>query len=134
MSTTLGTKLARTAFHIDDVRVRNKGATLALKYTHLPNYLSVCAELLRTHAPSTDVVSSQTLVYGKRGLRITDMYPVGNYAFRITFSDHHDAGIYTYDYLEHLTTNKWQISREYLRRLKNNNKKRVLKQQKQYFF
>jgi DUF971 family protein len=34
-----------------------------------------------------------------RPLNITGMRPVGNYAYNIAFSDGHDSGIYTFEYL-----------------------------------
>lgn len=36
------------------------------------------------------------------GLTIREVVPVGNYAYRIAFSDGHDTGIYTLDYLYRL--------------------------------
>ena len=35
-------------------------------------------------------------------VRITAMNPVGNYAYQIVFSDGHDTGIYTFEYLQEL--------------------------------
>ncbi len=35
-------------------------------------------------------------------LRIDGMRPVGNYAYNIAFSDGHDSGIFTFDYLREL--------------------------------
>jgi DUF971 family protein len=37
-----------------------------------------------------------------RPLVITGMKPVGNYAYSVAFSDGHDTGIYTLDYLREL--------------------------------
>ena len=125
----LGSKMGRSALKVNDVRVKNKGATLALIFDHhrpVGRQVTYSAELLRVIAPSTDVASHDTLVYGKKGLRITDMYPVGNYAFRITFSDDHDAGIFTYEYLDEISSKKWEVMREYLKRLRQNNKRRAI--------
>ena len=36
------------------------------------------------------------------GVRIRDMQPVGNYAYRIQFDDGHDTGIYTLERLREL--------------------------------
>lgn len=36
-------------------------------------------------------------------LAVTGMSPVGQYAYKITFSDGHDSGIYTLEYLRELT-------------------------------
>jgi DUF971 family protein len=35
-------------------------------------------------------------------LAITGMQPVGQYAYKIVFSDGHDSGIYTLEYLREL--------------------------------
>lgn len=39
-----------------------------------------------------------------RPLKITSMHPVGQYAYNIGFSDGHDTGIYTLEYLRELGT------------------------------
>jgi DUF971 family protein len=36
------------------------------------------------------------------GIRIVDLAPVGSYAYHIVWSDHHDTGIYTLDFLREL--------------------------------
>eukprot|EP00759_Apiculatamorpha_spiralis_P039475 PhF_6_TR38323/c0_g1_i1/m.57146 len=123
----LGAKFAKSVVKIDDVRIRNQGRTLALKFSDRPEvYATLSAELLRVMAPSTDVVSNNTLVYGKRGLSIIDMYPVGAYAFRITFSDQHDAGIFSYEYLRTMRDNKWGVMRTYITRIRDAKKSRIL--------
>jgi len=35
-------------------------------------------------------------------LQLTSMQPVGNYAYNIAFSDGHDSGLYTFEYLRAL--------------------------------
>ncbi len=35
-------------------------------------------------------------------LRIEGMHPVGNYAYNISFSDGHDSGIFTFEYLREI--------------------------------
>lgn len=85
------------------------------------------AEFIRVYTPSTDgTFGTDRVVYGRRGVRITDMIPVGNYALRISFSDKHDAGIYAYDYLYHLTCpeHKYRLMREYIRELRSQRKSR----------
>jgi DUF971 family protein len=39
-----------------------------------------------------------------RPLKVLDMKPVGNYAYSIAFSDGHDTGIYTLEFLRGLGT------------------------------
>jgi DUF971 family protein len=55
----------------------------------------------RTHPPAATllpVLSAAEI----RPLTITAMRPVGNYAYAIAFSDGHDSGIYTLEYLKEL--------------------------------
>lgn len=85
------------------------------------------AEYLRVMTPSTDgTFATDRVVYGRRGITIRGVTPVGNYAVRIGFSDDHDAGIYSYDYLFHLTCpeHKYRLMREYIRALKKARKSR----------
>ncbi|ORC84193.1 Myb domain protein 40 [Trypanosoma theileri] len=82
------------------------------------------AELLRVYSPSTDVIGSDALIYGRRGITIEDVIPVGNYALRIVFSDGHTGGIYPYEYLFDLGRHKYTRMREYIRQLKAKRKSR----------
>ncbi|RHW68585.1 hypothetical protein DPX39_100011800 [Trypanosoma brucei equiperdum] len=82
------------------------------------------AEFLRAYSPSTDVIGADALIYGRRGITITDVIPVGNYALRIVFSDGHSGGIYPYEYLFHLGQCKYTKMREYIRRLREKRKSR----------
>ena len=91
---------------------------------------TLSAELLRSHAPSTDVTGVRGIViYGKRGVTIRDLYVVGNYAVRIQFSDGHDAGIFPYGYLWELCGagvggDKFAIMRKYITDLRRARKDR----------
>lgn len=51
-----------------------------------------------TPAPLLPVLSAAEV----RPLQVLDMKPVGNYAYSITFSDGHDTGIYTLEFLREL--------------------------------
>lgn len=73
------------------------------------------AELLRVLSPSAEVQGhspdQRVTVPGKKDVTITKIEPVGNYAVRITFSDFHDSGIFTWDYfheLGHAKEARWQ--------------------------
>lgn len=63
-------------------------------------------EYLRVQSPSAEVrghgVGQAVLQTGKRGIKITDLQPVGQYAVRPVFSDGHDSGLYTWAYLYQL--------------------------------
>ena len=80
---------------------------------HTPSELS--AELLRVLSPSAEVQGhspdQRVTVPGKRDVAISKIEPVGNYAVRITFSDFHDTGIFTWSYLHtlgHERDARWQ--------------------------
>lgn len=68
------------------------------------------AEMLRVMSPSAEVQghtpSQRVTVGGKRHVTIGDLRPVGSYAVRIVFSDGHDSGLFTWDYLETLGLEK----------------------------
>jgi DUF971 family protein len=67
---------------------------------------SLPAEYLRVESPSAEVQGhspdQRQLVPGKRHVRITAIEPTGNYAIRLIFSDGHDTGIFSWDYLHRL--------------------------------
>lgn len=64
------------------------------------------AELLRVHSPSAEVqghsAGERKLVGGKRGVKISQLVPTGNYAVRIVFDDGHDSGIFTWSYFNEI--------------------------------
>jgi DUF971 family protein len=78
-------------------------------------------ELLRVYSPSAEVrghgVGQEVLQTGKREVLITGIDPVGNYAVRLSFSDGHDSGLYSWDYLYLLARQHEALWAEYLRRL-----------------
>ena len=63
-------------------------------------------ELMRVYSPSAEVQGhgpgQETLQTGKRNVLVVDIEPVGHYAVRPHFSDGHDTGLYTWDYLYRL--------------------------------
>jgi DUF971 family protein len=63
-------------------------------------------EYLRVFSPSAEVrghgPGQEVLQAGKRDVDIRHVEPVGSYAIQPTFSDGHDTGIYSWDYLYEL--------------------------------
>jgi DUF971 family protein len=57
------------------------------------------------------------LQVGKRDVDITAVEPVGAYAIQPRFSDGHNTGIYSWDYLYELGANRERMWKEYLARL-----------------
>ena len=78
-------------------------------------------EFLRVYSPSAEVrghgKGQETLQTGKRGVEITSLDQVGNYAVLPHFSDDHHTGIFSWDYLHWLGANQVQLWEEYLQRL-----------------
>ncbi len=78
-------------------------------------------EFLRVYSPSAEVrghgTGQEVLQTGKRDVEITAIQPVGNYAIQPYFSDGHDTGLYTWDYLHHLGANQATLWQDYLQRL-----------------
>src|SRR5438094_9101984 len=78
-------------------------------------------EFLRVYSPSAEVrghgPGQETLQFGKRDVTITEVEPVGHYAIRPKFSDGHESGIYSWDYLYELGARQEQLWQQYLARL-----------------
>lgn len=75
-------------------------------------------EFLRVNSPSAEVKGHSpeqaVLQHGKQDVIITDIEPMGHYALRPTFSDGHDSGIYSWDYLYRLGLDHDSIWQAYL--------------------
>ncbi len=88
----------------------NNGKTFRLPY-----------ELLRVYSPSAEVrghgPGQEVLQTGKKDVNIDGIEPVGSYAVQPTFSDGHNTGIYSWDYLYMLGQNQTSLWEEYLQRL-----------------
>lgn len=78
-------------------------------------------EFLRVYSPSAEVrghgPGEEVLQVGKRDVELTDISPVGNYAVKLTFSDGHDSGLYSWDYLYELASHHETMWTDYLGRL-----------------
>ena len=78
-------------------------------------------ELMRVYSPSAQVQGhgkgQEVLQTGKREVLVNDVEPMGHYAIKPTFSDGHDSGIFTWDYLYHLGRDQTELWADYERRL-----------------
>jgi DUF971 family protein len=85
-------------------------------------------ELMRIYSPSAEVQGhgpgQETLQTGKRDVTLTGLEPVGNYAVQPSFSDGHDTGIFSWDYLYFLGTEQDRLWQDYTERLKAANLER----------
>ena len=78
-------------------------------------------ELMRVYSPSAEVQGhgpgQEVLQTGKREVTLTGLEPVGNYAVQPAFSDGHDTGIFSWDYLYFLGSRQDQLWADYNARL-----------------
>ncbi len=78
-------------------------------------------ELMRVYSPSAEVKGhgpgQEVLQTGKRMVEVVALEPVGNYAVQPTFSDAHNTGIFSWDYLYFLGSQEADLWRQYEARL-----------------
>jgi DUF971 family protein len=109
------------------IRVSTDKSTLSIHYAEGDSF-SLSAEYLRVFSPSAEVRGhgrgQEVLQFGKRHVVISGLEKAGNYALRITFSDGHDSGIYSWSYLSELAENYTDYWIDYLSRLHEAGKSR----------
>lgn len=102
------------------VELHESRSSLIITYQNMPA-TELTAEYLRVFSPSAEVrghgTGNEVLQTGKRHALITNIEQVGNYALKFSFSDGHDSGIYTWDYLRSLCDNADEYWDGYLQRL-----------------
>ena len=78
-------------------------------------------EFLRVYSPSAEVrghgPGQEVLQAGKKDVGVAKLEPVGNYAIQIYFSDGHNTGIYSWDYLHELGEKQTPWWNAYLERM-----------------
>ncbi|MBU3608327.1 gamma-butyrobetaine hydroxylase-like domain-containing protein [Polynucleobacter nymphae] len=104
----------------NNIVVHQQSKVLELSYENGNTY-RLPFELLRVLSPSAEVQGhgpgQETLQTGKRDVLIANLEPVGHYALKPSFSDGHDSGLYSWDYLQYLCENQEQLWKEHLDRL-----------------
>ena len=102
------------------INVHRKSSTLELIYENEVKY-TLSAEYLRVFSPSAEVQGHSpeqaVLQFGKRNVSFIDLEPQGHYAIKITFTDGHNSGIYSWEYLFELATNQEAKWHQYLEAL-----------------
>jgi DUF971 family protein len=103
-----------------DITVRTQSRVLDVVFEDGAAF-SLPFELLRVYSPSAEVrghgAGQETLQTGKRDVLLTALAPVGNYAVQPNFSDGHNTGIYSWDYLYWLGKNQARLWEEYGQKL-----------------
>ena len=100
-----------------EVKLHTKSAVLEVIYSSEDSFL-LSAEYLRVYSPSAEVQGhspeQRKLQFGKKDVAINNLEPQGHYALRITFSDGHDTGIYSWEYLYRLGSDQQTLWQTYL--------------------
>jgi len=113
--------MAETHPHPTEVNLHQKSRTLEVKFDDGAQFEMSC-EYLRVYSPSAEVQGhgpgEGVLQVDKENVNIKSIEPVGNYAIQIYFDDDHNTGIYSWDTLYKLGTNKDENWQSYLDRLK----------------
>ena len=103
-----------------EIRLRPDRRSLFVKFDDGQEH-ELSAEYLRVLSPSAEVQghspAQRQTVGGKRDVTISAVTPVGNYAVRVTFSDRHDSGLFTWSYLRQLGRDRDALWAAYLREL-----------------
>jgi DUF971 family protein len=104
-----------------EIRLRKERKALLVRFNDGKDY-ELSAEFLRVLSPSAEVQGhspeQRQTVPGKADVAVTAIDPVGNYAVRLTFSDGHNTGLFSWTYLRHLGENREPLWADYLADLK----------------
>lgn len=101
----------------NSIQLRRKSGLLVLGWADGSEY-TLEAEYLRVYSPSAEVRGhgrhGAVLQTGKRHVGMRAVEAVGHYAIRIVFDDGHESGIYSWDYLHQLCTQRDSLWAKYL--------------------
>jgi DUF971 family protein len=103
-----------------EIRLKRERSVLEISFESGARFL-LDAEYLRVESPSAEVKGhggdQPPPVAGKRGVRLTAVEPVGNYALRLIFEDGHSTGLYSWALLHELGREHEARWSAYLKRL-----------------
>ena len=103
-----------------EIKLHQASKLLEIKFNNQTECMLSC-EFLRVYSPSAEVKGhgpgQETLQIHKENVAIENIEPVGQYAIKLIFSDGHNTGIYTWDYLYELAATYEVLWEEYLKKL-----------------
>jgi DUF971 family protein len=103
-----------------DIKLHQSSRLLEISFDN-GRVAKLSCEFLRVYSPSAEVrghgAGQEVLQVGKENVNITGIEPIGNYAVKLIFSDGHDTGLYSWDYLHEIAENYDAMWLEYLGRL-----------------
>jgi len=103
-----------------NIKLHQKSRLLEIAFDDNTECMLSC-EFLRVYSPSAEVrghgIGQEVLQTGKEDVNILAIEPVGQYAIKLIFSDGHDTGLYSWDYLYDLARNYEGLWLEYIGKL-----------------
>jgi DUF971 family protein len=100
-----------------EIRLSKDKGVLTVTFNNGESF-AYTAEYLRVESPSAEVQGhgqgQRQWLGGKRNVEIMKIEQVGNYAVRLTFTDLHNTGIFSWDYLLKLGRERDEIWQAYL--------------------
>ena len=103
-----------------EIKLHQKSRLLEIAFDDGKRFSLPC-EYLRVFSPSAEVrghgPGQEVLQVGKRDVGIKEIEPVGVYAVKLVFSDGHDTGLYSWEYLYELGEKQESSWKSYLARL-----------------
>ncbi len=105
----------------EELTVHTASKVLEISFSDGANF-RIPFELMRISSPSAEVQGhgpgQEILQTGKRDVGLLGLEPIGNYAIQPSFTDGHDTGLFTWDYLYFLGSKQAEIWQDYEARLK----------------
>lgn len=103
-----------------EIKLHQASKLLEIKFSNLTECMLSC-EFLRVYSPSAEVKGhgpgQEILQTHKENVTIENIEPIGQYAIKLIFSDGHNTGIYTWDYLYELAATYDVLWEEYINKL-----------------
>jgi DUF971 family protein len=103
-----------------NIKLHQSSRLLEIQFDNGTECMLSC-EFLRVYSPSAEVrghgVGQEVLQVGKEDVNISGIEPVGHYAIKLTFSDGHDTGLYSWDYLYYLAQHYEALWMDYIAKL-----------------
>ncbi len=103
-----------------EIKLHQKSRILEIAFDDGRHFTLPC-EYLRVFSPSAEVrghgPGQEVLQVGKKNVEIKEIEPVGVYAVKLVFSDGHDTGLYSWEYLHELGEKQESSWKSYLARM-----------------
>jgi DUF971 family protein len=104
-----------------EIKLRSKSRVLEVSFEGGERF-ELPFEFLRVHSPSAEVKGhgpgQEVLVLGKENVGIRSVDPIGQYAVKLVFDDGHDTGLYTWNYLYELGSEREALWAKYQERVR----------------